>query len=76
MSTKTHDNDQVPEPDLLLWPDVHFMVRLSRPTIHRMIAAGKFPRPIRLGAGRSAWLRREVTAWLEARISERDQSAG
>ncbi len=75
MSTNTNENDQVPEPDLLLWPDVHFMVRLSRPTIHRMIAASKFPRPIRL-AGRSAWIRREVLTWIEARISERDQSGG
>jgi prophage regulatory protein len=45
---------------------------LSRSEIYRRIAAGDFPRPIKLGERASAWAEHEVTAWIAARIAARD----
>jgi prophage regulatory protein len=48
-------------------------------TLYAKMAAGEFPRPVRLSdehpSGRNpivAWLRHEVVAWQERRIAERD----
>ena len=40
--------------------------------IMRLEKMGRFPRRIRLGANRVAWLEVDVTRWIEARIAERD----
>ena len=40
--------------------------------ILRLEKDGKFPRRIRVGANRVAWLLSEVEAWLAARVAERD----
>jgi prophage regulatory protein len=42
---------------------------LSRSTIYREIAGGRFPRPHRLSLGRVGWLRSEVEAWMAARAA-------
>lgn len=44
----------------------------SKAEIYRCIAAGTFPKPIRLGERSIAFLSREIEAWQEARIAERD----
>ena len=38
----------------------------------RLEAAGQFPKRIRLGQNRVAWLLKEVEEWLDARIAKRD----
>ena len=40
--------------------------------IGRLEAAGKFPKRVRLGPNRVAWLLFEVDAWLNERIAFRD----
>ena len=40
--------------------------------IARLEAAGQFPKRIRLGQNRVAWLLKEVEEWLDARIAKRD----
>lgn len=40
--------------------------------IARLEAAGTFPKRIRLGQNRVAWLLSEVEEWLNARIASRD----
>ena len=40
--------------------------------ILRLEKNGKFPRRIRVGANRVAWLLTEVEAWVAARVGERD----
>lgn len=40
--------------------------------IGRLEAAGKFPKRVRLGPNRVAWLLSEVDAWLNERIALRD----
>jgi prophage regulatory protein len=44
-------------------------VSYSRPHLFRLIKTGAFPRPIKLGENRNAWLEAEVDAWIEARVA-------
>jgi prophage regulatory protein len=37
-----------------------------------MIAAGKFPRPIKLGQKASGFIESELDAWIDERIALRD----
>jgi len=43
--------------------------------IWRLVKTGHFPKPIKIGGGRNAWLEAEVDAYIKARIAERDQVA-
>jgi predicted DNA-binding transcriptional regulator AlpA len=40
--------------------------------IRQLVAAGKFPRPIKIGSNRVAFVEEEIDAWLRARAAERD----
>jgi len=42
--------------------------------IHRLEPAGTFPKRVRLGPNRVAWLLSEVEEWIEARAAGRDAS--
>lgn len=42
--------------------------------ILRLEKTGKFPRRIKVGPNRVAWLLTEVEAWVAARVVERDGS--
>jgi prophage regulatory protein len=44
----------------------------SRATIYRLIAAGKFPRPVKVSPGRNGWPDYEIDQYQEQRIAERD----
>lgn len=50
------------------------LTTLSRATIWRQCRANKFPRPVKLSGYRNGWLRKEVDAWVEARVEGRDQA--
>ena len=43
------------------------IVGVSSATLHRWVAAGSFPPPIRLGANSVGWLASEVQEWLSSR---------
>lgn len=47
-------------------------VPFSRQHILRLEKRGRFPRRIRLGDNRVAWLRSEIEAWIASRVAERD----
>lgn len=54
--------------DLLIdKPEVARRCFLSTRTIERMIVAGEFPPPLRIGRSRVAWRTSEVESWLAAR---------
>ena len=53
--------------ELLRRREVAELVRLSVPTIYRMMKAGTFPRPIRLGQRAVAWRREDLEGWLRDR---------
>jgi prophage regulatory protein len=47
----------------------------SKPHLWRLIRAGKFPRPIRLGQNRIAFPESEIDDWVQSKIAERDRDA-
>jgi prophage regulatory protein len=54
-------------------PMVKRRTELSTSTIYDMMAKGRFPRPIELASTQSVgWIKSEVDAWLEQRITARD----
>lgn len=52
---------------VLSMAQVRATVTYSASQIYRMIAAGTFPAPVRLGPGRVAWRRSAVVGWLDER---------
>jgi prophage regulatory protein len=42
----------------------------------RLEAAGLFPKRVRLGTGRVAYVESEVLDWMTARIADRDRHTG
>jgi prophage regulatory protein len=53
---------------LLRLRDVESRTGLRRSHIYLLAARGQFPRPLKLGNRASAWVEREVTGWINARI--------
>jgi prophage regulatory protein len=60
---------------LLKIAEVKALTKLSHPSIYRLIATKRFPRPIKLGDAASAWIASEINEWLESRIEKRNQEA-
>lgn len=58
-------------PHLMRLPQVEHATGLRRSTLYDLIRAGQFPQPAKLGR-LSAWPESEVSAWVAARIAERD----
>ena len=55
--------------------EVERMTGLRRSSIYQRAAERSFQRPLKLGERASGWLRREIVAWVEERIAERDSAA-
>jgi prophage regulatory protein len=49
---------------LLRLPEVKARVGAGRSTIYRMVAAGTFPAPFKLGST-TAWKASEIAAWID-----------
>ena len=58
---------------LIRLPKVKKKVDLGGTFIYANIAAGKFPRPIKVGKA-SLWVEREIDRWIADRIAERDRA--
>jgi len=56
-------------------PEVKARTSLGKSTLYERIAAGTFPRPVKLGERRVAWLESEVMKWIAERIAERTHCA-
>ena len=56
---------------LLRRKQVQERIGLSRSELYRLIALGRFPRPVPLGERVRAWDADEIEAWIAARIAER-----
>ena len=52
------------EPQLLRLREVRTMIGLSAATIYRNVAAGTFPRPVKVG-GASRWRLSDLQVWLD-----------
>jgi prophage regulatory protein len=46
-------------------------IRFSRMHLHRLVKAGKFPAPVKIGANTNSFLEDEVDRWIIARAKER-----
>lgn len=53
---------------LLRLPDVEARTGLRRSHLYSLAARGEFPKPLKLGDRASAWIEREVSDWINARI--------
>lgn len=49
------------------------IVPFSRQHILRLEKKGRFPRRLRLGDNRVAWLRAEIEQWINAKVAEREE---
>jgi prophage regulatory protein len=60
---------------LVTWQDLRSRgITFSQPTIYRKIKDGSFPRPLKIGANRIAWLESEISDWIEAIAAARNSS--
>jgi prophage regulatory protein len=48
---------------------VEELTSLSKSSLYRLMSDGIFPKPIRLGSKSVAWLKSDVEAWIDDRIS-------
>ena len=58
-------------PSILRLPAVLTRTGLSRSSIYAAIAAGTFPKPVKLSSRAVGFLTSEVDAWITARICDR-----
>lgn len=65
----TPDNDNTPA--LISLNDACKITSMSRTMINRYRKSGRFPAAVELGEFRVAFVRSEVTAWVQAKISAR-----
>ena len=56
------------ETRILRRPQVETRVGYGRSAIYEQMAAGTFPKPIKLGPRAVGWLEEEINAWLASRI--------
>lgn len=57
---------------LLSKKEVCHRTTYSRAHLDRLEAEGRFPKRVRLGQARVAWVEEEVKEWIASRIAERD----
>jgi prophage regulatory protein len=50
-------------------------IKFSRQHLHRLVKAGKFPAPIKLGENTNGWVEREIDEYLNSRIAARGSIA-
>ena len=60
---------------ILRLPEVMQRVGLKHASIYERISKGLFPAPIPLGPKAVGWIEAEVTAWIKARVAERDNGS-
>jgi prophage regulatory protein len=66
-SARSPRNSDNVTPLLVRMPTVMRLTGLGRSTIYRMVAARKFPSPVRLGARAVAWRQSDLDEWSESR---------
>lgn len=41
------------------------IIPIARSTLHKWVAEGRFPKPVKLGPGVTAWRVEDVRAWIQ-----------
>lgn len=65
----THQNDNTPS--LISLNDACKLTSMSRTMLNRYRSEGRFPVAVEIGERRIAFVRSEVTAWVQDKISAR-----
>lgn len=60
---------------ILRLPTVKARTALSRSSLYKFVAAGTFPKPVRLGPRAVGWIEAEVQEWLDRRIADSREGA-
>jgi prophage regulatory protein len=47
---------------------------LSISSVYRLMAAGQFPTPVKLGTGARGWLAHEIDQWLAEKVEKRNRA--
>jgi prophage regulatory protein len=50
-------------------------ISFHRSHLFKLVRAGRFPKPVKIGENRNAWVEAEVDAWIKGRIAARDKAA-
>ncbi|RAX40739.1 helix-turn-helix transcriptional regulator [Rhizobium tropici] len=50
-------------------------IDFDRTHLHELVRIGKFPKPVKIGLRRNAWVESEIDDWIQQLIAERDRSA-
>ena len=58
-------------PELVVADEVARLIPYSQNHLRRLEAQGSFPKRVRIGANRVAWVRQEIDDWIEARLNAR-----
>jgi prophage regulatory protein len=69
----TVNSNQQPPPILMAMKDVCAITGASRAFIYQEEAAGRFPKPVKLG---TRWIAADIHAWIAAKTQARDQVTG
>lgn len=76
MSTNKNPAASAALPQLIRLRAVSARIGLSRSSIYRLMAAGKFPKPVTIGLRTIAFRSDDLEAWLAGRTAARDASNG
>lgn len=57
---------------LLKFEEVQSRTQKSRSRIYDDMAAGTFPKPVKIGTRAVAWIASEIDEWIEQRIADRE----
>ncbi len=66
----------MPKRTLIPLKEVLARTGLSKTGTYERMAAGTFPRPVKLGPGMSRWVDEEVDNWIDEQIKARDHESG
>jgi len=69
------DTTQTQTPVLLTVKGVAQIVQAGRSFIYQEVAAGRFPKPVKLGRS-TRWIAAEITAWIETKAQMRETVRG
>lgn len=59
-------------PELIVADEIAQRIPYSQNQLRRLEAQGSFPKRVRIGANRVAWVREEVDQWIEERVNARN----
>ena len=74
MQLETQQRLQHMQARLLKLEQVKELTALSRPSIYRLMAAGKFPRLLKVTARASRWREDQIREWIEQRTAASGQA--